>query len=758
MKKYFLLICFFVSSFLWGQNKKTDSLFAVLKTLKQEDTSKVNTLNALAYEFRNNNPDTAIYFATAAMQLSEKMDYKIGIAEAKIWCGVANMRKGKNDIALKYSYEAKKICKQLISSTNKYSQTKTIVSLSWSYNTIGCIYMGQGNYPDALKNHFDALKIREELKNKEGVGQSFFNIGSIYIYQNNYKNALIYLKKSLKTRKEINDKQGIWGSYLNIAAVYYYQNNFSEAIKNFSYGQKIAEELGDKNGVAASYQNIASIYVIQKKYPEALNNLTIALKIQQEIGDKAAIAHLYGTLGTLKLKINQPKIAKEYLDKALAIAKEIGNKETVKNSYGKLSEIDSTIGDFKQAMKHYKLYILYRDSLFNEENTKKTVQTQMQYEFDKKDAVAKLEQDKKELAHAEQSKRQQYVIFSVIAGLTLVIVFSFFLYRRFKITQKQKILIELQKNQAEEQREIISAQKHLVDEKQKEIVDSINYAKRIQQALLKEEEHVSEHLPEHFVLFKPKDIVSGDFYWALEKSLLSPAREPVTVTLSGAEGGLEGDAGQDIYPAQRHWYIAAADCTGHGVPGAFMSMLGIAFLNEINASEKLLSTSEILNQLREKVMKELNQTGAAGDSKDGMDISLARLALNPNPSPAGEGDTLRVQWSGANNSIYHFNNGTLNEIKADKQPIGYHPMMKPFTEHNLILQKGDSIFLFTDGYADQFGGPKKKKFLYKRFEEMLQTNAALPMEEQKNVLNKAFEDWKGDMEQIDDVCVIGIRL
>ena len=349
----------------------------------------------------------------------------------------------------------------------------------------------------------------------------------------------------------------------------------------------------------------------------------------------------------------------------------------------------------------------------------------MQYEFDKKDAVAKLEQNKKDLAQAEQNKRQRYVIFSVITGLILVMVFSFFLYRRFKITQKQKAVIELQKNHAEEQREIITTQKHLVDEKQKEIVDSINYAKRIQQALLKEEEHVSEHLPKHFVLFKPKDIVSGDFYWALEK--------------------------------QGYWYLAVADCTGHGVPGAFMSMLGIAFLNEINAGEKLLSTSEILDQLREKVMKELNQTGADRDSKDGMDISLARIELTP--LSFGEGQGVRLQWSGANNAMYHFTNGILKETKADKQPIGYHPMMNPFTEHNFTLQKGESIFLFTDGYADQFGGSKKKKFLYKRFEEMLQANATLSMEEQKNALNKAFDDWKGaDMEQIDDVCVIGVRV
>ena len=246
---------------------------------------------------------------------------------------------------------------------------------------------------------------------------------------------------------------------------------------------------------------------------------------------------------------------------------------------------------------------------------------------------------------------------------------------------------------------------------------------------------------------KPKDIVSGDFYWSIEKN--------------------------------GYWYIAAADCTGHGVPGAFMSMLGIAFLNEITAGEKLLSPAEILDRLRAKIVKELHQTGASGESKDGMDISLACLNLT----------TRELQWAGANNSVYivndsastngatfttgaTFTNGgaairekgnslpavTLKEIKGDKQPIGYHHQFKEFTNHTIELVSGNVLYLFTDGYADQFGGPAGKKFMYQRFENLLISIAHLNVHEQKHMLATTFEDWKKDLEQLDDVCVIGIRI
>ena len=211
--------------------------------------------------------------------------------------------------------------------------------------------------------------------------------------------------------------------------------------------------------------------------------------------------------------------------------------------------------------------------------------------------------------------------------------------------------------------------------------------------------------------------MSGDFYWGSEK-----------------QGCL---------------CVAVVDCTGHGVPGAFMSMLGMSFLNEINSHERALTPAEILDELRGKIIKELRQTGAEGESKDGMDISLIRINLN---------NTAQVMWAGANNPLYIISDNELHEIKADKQSIGYGYNMQPFTNHSLNLKKGDLIYLFTDGFADQFGGTNGKKFKYKPFKQLLLKIKDKPMPEQKSILNQAFEEWKGNLEQVDDVCIVGIRL
>ncbi|PCJ81356.1 MAG: hypothetical protein COA57_14295, partial [Flavobacteriales bacterium] len=296
--------------------------------------------------------------------------------------------------------------------------------------------------------------------------------------------------------------------------------------------------------------------------------------------------------------------------------------------------------------------------------------------------------------------------------------------------RRATVEITEQKEEIEKQKKEVEKTHEQLAEHHKEITDSIAYAKRIQDAMLASEEHDSQHLPEHYILFKPKDVVSGDYYWALEK--------------------------------QGYLYLTAADCTGHGVPGAFMSMLGMSFLNEINAHGELLMPAEILDELRARIIKELGQTGASGESKDGMDMSLLRLNL----------DTHELMWAGANNPLYHIKaldgneteKDTVNEthyvevILPDKQSIGFGYDMKPFTNHELTLQKGDSIVLFTDGFADQFGGEKGKKFKYKPFKKLLLKLKDQPLDEQKEIINTEFDNWKGGCEQVDDVCIIGIRV
>ena len=248
------------------------------------------------------------------------------------------------------------------------------------------------------------------------------------------------------------------------------------------------------------------------------------------------------------------------------------------------------------------------------------------------------------------------------------------------------------------------------------ITYSLDYAEKIQEAVLPLPELLDDVFPECFFLYKPKDIVSGDFYW--------------------------------INRIKNFVFIAAADCTGHGVPGAFMSMLGITLLNEVVTKSSLDNPDQILNSLRQKIKSSLNQTGELMEQKDGMDIAFCMINT----------EDLHLQYAGAYNPLYIFRNNELIEFKGDRQPIGIHIKETDFTNHQIDLQKGDAIYIFSDGYYDQFGGDKNKKFNVKRFKQLLKDINQKPMKEQHNILSNSFEDWKGDNEQIDDVLVIGMRI
>jgi len=280
---------------------------------------------------------------------------------------------------------------------------------------------------------------------------------------------------------------------------------------------------------------------------------------------------------------------------------------------------------------------------------------------------------------------------------------------RTRELEDANVEIEAQRDLATGQRDQITAQK-------KEITDSIYYAERIQRSLLPQANSLKTILPEHFILFKPRDIVSGDFYWVTEKT------DKV--------------------------FLTAADCTGHGVPGAFMSMLGISFLNEIVNKSEDMGPEEILNQLRKYIIKALKQTGQEGEAKDGLDMSIVVF----------DKSRKTLSFAGANNPLYFVRTGELQEIKGDKMPVGIHEKMNSFTRHSFDIQRGDTFYIFSDGYADQFGGPKAKKFMYSNFKTLLMTLQTKSMREQGKILDDTLEAWKGDVEQIDDIVVIGLRL
>ena len=523
---FLLLLVFSVSICSAQDQHKTDSLFTALSNAK-EDTAKVNTLNAVAYEFRKVNSDTAIYFGKEALALATKLNYQVGIADAYMRIGMANIGPGRFDEALRNCKEALKLYDQLLASGKTIDNPKLLKQKANAYNSIGIIYYYQGNYPEGLKNGFASLKIREELKDKQGISDSYNNIGLNYLYQTNYPEALKNYFASLKIREELGDKRGIADCYTNIGSIYFSQGNYPEALKNhlaalriseevgdkrslaapynniglvyFNQGNypealknhlaslKIRQEFGDKRGIAASYNNLGNIYYAQKKYPEALQNYFASLKIRNEIGDQQGIASSYDNIGFIyqeqgnypealknhfialkmrkeigdkdgiavssvaigKIYTQQKRYreASEYLNNGLSVAKEIGSFDDMNASYDGLTQLDSTQGNFKEALKHYKLLIATHDSLVNEENTKKIVQSQMQYDFDKKDAVAKAEQDKKDALVAEEIKRQSLIKNSIFAGIGIAVIFSFLLVLSFN--RRRKTSFEKQVSEVE---------------------------------------------------------------------------------------------------------------------------------------------------------------------------------------------------------------------------------------------------------------------------------------------------------------------
>jgi tetratricopeptide (TPR) repeat protein len=445
MQKWLFLLLMMLSPLFWrgvggeafAQNPKIDSLLTLLKTDK-EDTNKVKHLYKVCDLYRLvGNYDKGMANGKQALALAQNLNFKKGIAE--------------------------------------------------SYNNIGVIYYSQGNYPEALKNYFAALKIREEIGNKNSIATSYNNIGVIYYSQGNYPEALKNYLATLKINEEIGYKYGIASSYINIGGIYFSQGNYSEALKNYFACLKIFEEIKDKQGIAYSYQGIGISYCSQRNYTEALKNHFASLKINEEIGDKNSIASCFINLGTLYTTIKKTKEAQDYLNKALDLSKEIGSNDAIKDSYSGLAVLDSTMGNYKAAFEHHKLYILYRDSLNNEETKKKSLQNAMQYEFDKKEIATKAEQDKLDAINAEEKKKQQIVIYAVAGLLILVGVFAVFMYNRFRITQKQKAVIE-------EQKVLVDKAYETLHEKNKEVMDSIRYAKRIQTALITSEKYITNSL------------------------------------------------------------------------------------------------------------------------------------------------------------------------------------------------------------------------------------------------------------------------
>ncbi len=704
---YFFLLFSAVS---FSQITIIDSLIKVSENEKSDSALIQNYIKTSLLFHNLNKKDTAFYYLKKAENISEKLSKskQFEIKETGSFL-LADCYYSKGEIyyatdlinAEENYNKGLQICNHLV----KYSDNKSIIiktqKLKANIHTgIANIYTDKGYYSVALDNYIKAQKITDTLINqkiipeKESAAQ-FFHLGLIHYYLNNYTKSLEYYKKSLKISEKYDNKFATAKINSNIGISETKLNHIDTALAYFKKALKYAETEKEEIFKAQIYDNMADCYIKQKKYNKAELYLAKAMIITEKANNKFGKIYIMLGLADLYIKTGKYKKALRYASEAKEISEELESISMAKNAYLYLSKIYESTHDYKNALIFHKKYKTLEDSIFNKEKNRQIQESEAKYLANKKQE--EINRQKLELAERDAEikikKTQNYIFSAVLISLSIILLIIL-----FTLKQKQKI-------------------NKLIRKQNRRITDSIKYAEKIQNAALPSEKVLSNLFESHFILFKPLQIVSGDFYWTVKKD--------------------------------NFILFAAADCTGHGIPGAFVSMLGISFLNELTLITDLTRPDLILEEMRYILKKSFRQTGKFNEQSDGIDISLCSINT----------DTDELYFAGANNSAYLIRNNEIIELEAVPNPVGVYYKELKFKMQKIKLQKNDLIYLFTDGYADQFGGTnhKTQKFTIKRFRELLIEINQKPLPEQKEILEQKYSEWKNNSKQIDDILVFGIK-
>lgn len=585
------------------------------------------------------------------------------------------------------------------------------------YFRSGECYLMESDYNNALEAYGKSMEFAQKAGDEQNIASNLGAMGEIYIYKEDYEKAKDFLFKSLDLSKKIGYTYQEAYTAATIGSLFFQDSSYTDALNYFNESNRLYSSYGKQNHSFEIVRNnlcIGEVFLALNQIDDAFRYIEDICNTPEFKEDPGIAAETLTNLSEIYFKKKDLNKAEQLAFRSLELSKENDLATSIQTLCQILYKIYEQKRNFERAHYYYKEYARLSDSLTNKTQIKKFAEL----ENDIRENQLKAEHDKKEaglinekLQKEGELKRQRVTNAVITVGFVVLLFFAVLIYRSLQENKKKTKIISEQKQEVEQQKEII-------EEKKKEVMDSIVYAKKIQEAILPSEESIKKIFPESFVLYRPKDIVAGDFYW-LEK-----INETVL--------------------------IAAADCTGHGVPGAMVSVVCSNALNRAVKEFGLSDPGLILNKVREIIIDTFDKSGSV--VKDGMDISLMAV------SEKETGDKIIVKWAGANNPLWYIKDKTLFEIKANKQPVGRFIRTSPFTTQTVELKKGDLIFLITDGFADQFGGPKGKKFKYKNLKEQIVANAYVSMDNQCKSLSEKFENWKQDLEQIDDVTIVGIKL
>jgi serine phosphatase RsbU (regulator of sigma subunit)/tetratricopeptide (TPR) repeat protein len=686
--------------FLHAVNQpKIDSLEKVAQSAI--DTIKISALLQLSEEYqRLGNPEKSKESAKHAQRIAEKMQFKDGIARSFNRQGHLLSEGSSFEEAIGDYKRAMKLAEE----------TKNLPLQADCLTAIGSICRRMGKYGEGLTILFKALKLYEKL-GLENEEKCMMGIGVIYSKQKNYTTALKYLFAALKTSENNGNIRMKSRILVNIGVVYYSLKNYEKSIAYYKRVLESAEKLNDLAMQQASYSNIGGMYIILQQYEKGYEYCSKALAIAKLQEDKENMVITTGNIGEACAGMKKYDLAEKYYLEALRMSKVVGIKDITQEIYLMLSEFYEKKGDYKNTHIYFKLYSALKDTLLNKENSKLVTEMDARYQTEKKQKQIELQQSALSKQTTELNQ-QRMVIFGALGGVCLLLLLAFLLYNRYQLKQKANNKLQTAYGQIEEKNREI-------EKRNLQITDSIDYAKRIQEAILPDQEEIQQLFPESFIFFRPLDIVSGDFYW---------------------------------YSAENDRVIlVVADCTGHGVPGAFMSMIGNTLLNEIVNQKKITDPGTILKWLNEGVIDALHQNKETNAKQhDGMEMGICSIDLG----------NKELTFAGSRHNLYLFGtDNQLIEIKGDRTHIGGIKDNEPkkFTTHVLSIKDGVTLYLCTDGFMDQSGGSANKRLTSRKFKELLIRMQEIPVPAQKELMEDEFEQWKGTQKQKDDVLVMGIK-
>ncbi len=654
---FFILL---VNSFAFSQNRALDSL---VKRLPQEhDTMKVKILCSLSRSFEGNNPEKSVILADSALKIAIRIKYQMGIGTA--------------------------------------------------YGSLGSCLCTSGKYDEAIKALIKSLKIFEALKAKGAVGNTYNSLANAYMGLKDNNKAYDYFLKANEIAKQPPRNEGMVAvTSVGLGNMLLGKNEFKKAVEYFKFAENFFREKGVTNYEAMCITSIGEAYIKDSNFVDAEKYFLKSINLFKKGNDEYGLGIVLQSLGGIEVRKKNYKQAEIYYTQSLQINLKRKAWDNIQSAALGLAEILEIQNKPTEALKNFRLYMQYKDSVINIERHRSIAESESKYESEKKEQQIKLQNSELEKSQIKVNQRN-HLIYVFASAIIIFVILLFFVYKQFREKKKANVLLT---NKNEE----IEKQKSVIEEKNKDITDSINYSKHIQQAIIPSLKKVREMLPNSFVIFQPKDIVSGDFYLVEEVVGLI--------------------------------YLAVIDCTGHGVPGAMLSVFANSTIkNTISSNDFRDNPAAILSDLCFQFKNNLQSHNTTMTVNDGVDMGICIIDKKLG----------KIYFAGAKNGLIQIRNKELIEYPADRWGISGSNTKQQlfFTNYVIDVQKGDKFYLGTDGFIDQFGGPKGKKFKQKQLKDLVITYSDLGYDEQAESLLRDFNSWKGRLEQIDDVTLIGFEI